>query len=73
MNAYGGEGPLDEEFKVASANVSSLAGSADLLLKLDWDLLAVQETRLGDVAGATRELEKKLSRPRSGCTGGCWG
>ena len=64
MNPYGGEGPAEEEFKVASANVSSLAGSADLLLKLDWDLLAVQETRLGDDAGATKALEKKLSKAK---------
>jgi len=49
---------------VASANVSSLAGVADLLLGLDWDLLAVQETRLGDDAGATKALEAKLAKAK---------
>ena len=35
-----------------------------MLLSLDWDLLAVQETRLGDDAGATKALEAKLTRAK---------
>ena len=57
---YDGEGPGQSKFRIASANVTSLAKNVGLMLAQDWDLLAVQESRLRDDSAELAGVEAAL-------------
>ena len=57
---YDGEGPGHSRFRIASANVTSLSKNVGLMLAQDWDLLAVQESRLRDESAELAEVEAAL-------------
>ena len=57
---YDGEGPGHSKFRIASANVTSLSKNVELMLAQDWDLLAVQESRLRDDSAELAEVEASL-------------